>query len=338
MAPIRRYLRITKYSVLECRIYLDNPALAQSWLLNPRDPVLPRVIEAVRPLVLPKLEEEKERERNRRKGTKKKRSIKDVVTQDEFEVAIFLTETNTRHSLLYKQKHFRDKTQTKLTSNSSKLVGASSEAPIDVDDGELLHEYAGDADVPGLRREDSEEDGAIALENIPSVDDVSPEGPEIAAQRPKRGRHRAKDGQVLGDAGTADAGAIEIESSDDDLFVGSTSSAESDADSGGEMRPPPAKRRRDQEGVGDRRDIDGPSNDKKKMAMDISYDGFAIYGRVLCLVVKRRDGGGRAGGPRVAGGRSQTGAAGQLVGQASMENWITSTQLPADAADDIEAS
>jgi hypothetical protein len=79
MAPIRRYLRITKYSVLECRIYLDNPALAQSWLLNPRDPVLPRVIETVRPLVLPKLREEKERERSRKKGSKKK-NIKDVVT------------------------------------------------------------------------------------------------------------------------------------------------------------------------------------------------------------------------------------------------------------------
>ena len=79
MAPIRRYLRITKYSVLECRIYLDNPALAQSWLLNPRDPILPRVIESVRPLVLPKLREEQERERSRKKS--KKRSIKDVVVQ-----------------------------------------------------------------------------------------------------------------------------------------------------------------------------------------------------------------------------------------------------------------
>lgn len=79
MAPIRRYLRITKYSVLECRIYLDNPALAQSWLLNPRDPVLPKVIESVRPLVLPKLREEQERERTRKKS--KKRSIKDVVIE-----------------------------------------------------------------------------------------------------------------------------------------------------------------------------------------------------------------------------------------------------------------
>jgi len=79
MAPIRRYLRITKYSVLEVRIYLENPALAQSWLLNPRDPVLPRVIESVRPLVLPKLREERDRERSNRKN--KKRSIKDVVTE-----------------------------------------------------------------------------------------------------------------------------------------------------------------------------------------------------------------------------------------------------------------
>jgi len=79
MAPIRRYLRISKYSVLETRIYLDNPALAQSWLLNPRDPVLPRVIESVRPLVLPKLREEQDRERSRKKT--KVRSIKDVVVE-----------------------------------------------------------------------------------------------------------------------------------------------------------------------------------------------------------------------------------------------------------------
>ena len=77
MAPIRRYLRITAYSVLEVRIYLDNPADAQRWLLHPREPVLPRVIEAVRPLVLPKLKEENERAR---KGGKKK-GVKDVVTE-----------------------------------------------------------------------------------------------------------------------------------------------------------------------------------------------------------------------------------------------------------------
>jgi hypothetical protein len=79
MAPIRRYLRITKFSVLECRIYLDNPALADSWLLNPRNPMLPRVIESVRPLVLPKLLEEKERSAAKR--GKKKKNVKDVVVE-----------------------------------------------------------------------------------------------------------------------------------------------------------------------------------------------------------------------------------------------------------------
>jgi hypothetical protein len=79
MAPIRRYLRITKYSVLECRIYLDNPALAESWLLNSRNPILPRVIESVRPLVLPKLREENERSKG--KGGSKKKRVKDVVVE-----------------------------------------------------------------------------------------------------------------------------------------------------------------------------------------------------------------------------------------------------------------
>jgi hypothetical protein len=79
MAPVRRYLRITKFSVLECRIYLDNPALAQSWLLNPRDPVLPRVIESVRPWVLPKLREE--RDRVKKKSSNKKKGIKDTVVE-----------------------------------------------------------------------------------------------------------------------------------------------------------------------------------------------------------------------------------------------------------------
>lgn len=80
MAPIRRYLRITQYSVLECRIYLDNPALAESWLLNTRRPVLPRVIESIRPLVLPKLREENERGKGKG-ASKKKKGVKDVVVE-----------------------------------------------------------------------------------------------------------------------------------------------------------------------------------------------------------------------------------------------------------------
>lgn len=76
MAPIRRYLRISKYSVLECRIYLDNPSDSR-WLLNPGDPVLPRVFAAIQPLVLPKLREENERLWSRKKG----KPVKDVIAE-----------------------------------------------------------------------------------------------------------------------------------------------------------------------------------------------------------------------------------------------------------------
>ena len=78
MAPIRRYLRITKYSVLEVRIYLDQPSQQSSWLLREKDPALPRVIEVVRPLVLPKLREENERAKGKKGG--KGRGVKDVVS------------------------------------------------------------------------------------------------------------------------------------------------------------------------------------------------------------------------------------------------------------------
>jgi hypothetical protein len=77
MPPIRRYLRITRYSVLEVRIHLDDPAQA-SWLLRGEDSALPRIIAAIRPLVLPKLREKNERARS--KSAVKKGGVKDIVT------------------------------------------------------------------------------------------------------------------------------------------------------------------------------------------------------------------------------------------------------------------
>jgi hypothetical protein len=78
MAPIRRYLRISKYSVLECRIFLENPSDAR-WLLdsNARDPVLPRIFNTIKPLVLPKLREENERAL----AKKKSNPVKDVLIE-----------------------------------------------------------------------------------------------------------------------------------------------------------------------------------------------------------------------------------------------------------------
>ncbi|KAK3905081.1 hypothetical protein C8A05DRAFT_13076 [Staphylotrichum tortipilum] len=334
MAPIRRYLRITKYSVLECRIYLDNPALAQSWLLNPRDPILPKVIESVRPLVLPKLREEKERERSKKKN--KKRSIKDVVVEDDFEVSIFLTETDTRHSLLHKTKLFRDKIQTRLTSNSSKLMGASQDEPIDLDDGAYAQGTAAAADVPIRLEEEDDGDAVANLADIPMADGT-PARSESTNRRPKRRRDPRGHGH---ESEGAHVEVVDSDSSGDKLFEGDDGDGgssedeaedEDDSDDAG-TRQPPSKRRRE---TAPERD------DKKKMALDISYEGFAIYGRVLCLVVKRRGdgGGGPTGGgtsaARSGSNKSQT-AGGRPGGQAILENWIESTQLPDPAAEDAE--
>ncbi|KAK8122472.1 hypothetical protein PG984_011142 [Apiospora sp. TS-2023a] len=317
MAPIRRYLRITKYSVIECRIYLDNPALAQSWLLNPRKPVLPRVIESVRPLVLPKLREE--RERSRTKRSTKKKAIKDIVVEDDFEVSIFLTETTTRHSLVTKHKHFHDTTQTKLTSNSGRLVGATHEAPLDVD----MHAASG---AITIRRE--EEDDDLPLEAVPLAPASAAGGGAAAAasSRPKRARRNTADTEAEDEAqqgGESDFEVIPSSDEDgDDAYNEGGGLARSIASG-----QPPAKRRKEV-AAADELDItttDG--DDKKKLAMDISYEGFSIYGRVLCLVVKRREQSNATG----SGGGGAIGKGKQGGGSAMMENFIISTQVPAGA-------
>lgn len=309
MAPVRRYLRISKYSVLECRIYLDNPALVQSWLLNPRNPVLPKVIESVRPWVLPKLREE--RERSKKKGAKKK-AIKDIVVQgtkhtprgfvmgcglgltkftDDFEVSIFLTETDTRHSLLKKHKHFRHKAPARLQSNTNKLTGETSDNPVNIDL---------DGDVPVLREESDDEGDVLA--NIPKA-------PEARSTRQKRQRPVSPDDEF----------------DDDDDFEVYNENEESPAapiEVDSDTEQPPSKRPGRSNGALDQEE--NMDDDKKKMAMDVSYEGFAIYGRVLCLVVRRKD---NPKNPLKASSASVTGSI-KPSGQANMDNWITSTQIP----------
>lgn len=215
MPPIRRYLRISKYSVLECRIFLENPADSSRWLLNPTDPALSRVFEAVKPLVLPKLREENEREKG--KG-KKKKSVKDVVVKDDFEVSVFLTDVGTRHALMIKRKTFESNGEDKNDDSASIIP-----------------------------REDSDE---IDLDQIPTAADHDEE--EL-------------------------------------VTLGSRARPTSNQD----------------------------SDDKKKLAFRTTYDGFTIWGKVLCLLVERKGGHGK----RLSQGTG---------GQALMQEWITATQQQRD--------
>ncbi|CBX94580.1 hypothetical protein LEMA_P120710.1 [Plenodomus lingam JN3] len=301
MAPLRRYLRITKHSVLEVRIYLDRPADAEAWLLKRGDPALPRVIQAIRPLVLPKLREENERGRGKGSAKAKKKGVKDVVVEalaveqfdgsanarlDDFEVSVFLTELSSRHSVLTKQKIFKDKAR--IQSNSGKLTNwlatGTSDQPVIVN---------GDPAQAIVIREEDEDDKAINLADIPEAD-----------KQPRRSRRSARSGRTMSDTVT-----VSSESDSSDMF----------------FDDPPAGRGKSGQSAGHTdQDVDNdtpPNDDKKKLGLNTSYDGFSIYGRILCLVVKRRGVKSRAGGPTAASQSSQM-----------MEAWV-STQAVAEQFD-----
>ncbi|KAH0280061.1 hypothetical protein KCU91_g1278, partial [Aureobasidium melanogenum] len=264
MAPIRRYLRITRYSVLEVRIYLDNPALANSWLLNSRDPVLPRVIEAVRPLVLPKLREENENAK--KKGGKKKKGVRDVVAQDDFEVSIFLTETSTSHAMLTKQKTFTQKPR--LESNASKLTN-----------------YFGNNTENAIHVHDDEEAPAVLLEE--DADEVKMG--DIPEANPNK-RSRADD-------------------EDEHIYV------QSEDDEEEEETPQPRKKKTKVKDT-----AQDEEEDKKKMGIKTTYEGFSIYGRILCLIVKRK------GVKKNAAGNSA----------AMLETWVSTQADNEGVLDDAE--
>ena len=71
-------------------------------------------------------------------------------------------------------------------------------------------------------------------------------------------------------------------------------------------------------------DEDESQDDRKKLGLNTSYEGFSIYGRILCLVVKRR-------GARDAAG----GTAAPVSSQQMLENWV-STQAAGQTGDDDE--
>lgn len=137
-------------------------------------------------------------------------------------------------------------------------------------------------DVPAIPQEESEDDGLDGLRGIPSIAEAEADSlfvdEDVGPRRSKRPRV-----PIHGD---------------------------SEPDPSPESEPLP-KRRKDTEDEDEA--IAEPADTKKKMTMDVSYEGFSIYGRVLCLVVKKRDNRGK--GPAGAS-------------QAMMEEWITATQMP----------
>lgn len=185
---------------------------------------------------------------------------------DDFEVAVFLTETSSRHSILRKMKTVKTE-KGRLGTTNGKLTGTR-DAPVEV----------GEA-APELITEESEESEGVRMSDVP------------AAARGKAVKKLT----------------LPKDESQEGLFV----SDDSDEDNV-DAQETPSSLKKGKEIVGE--DDACGDDDKKKLGMDTTYDGFSIYGRILCLVVKRK---GITRGKEVAGG----------AGQAMMEEWITSTQM-----------
>lgn len=192
---------------------------------------------------------------------------------DDFEVAIFLTEQSTRHSLLTKQKKFHDK-KGRIKSNSGKLTGwlekDAGSAPIDVDQDT----------APITIREESDDEAAMGLEDYPEATTST-----TTTKSSGRKRRRVIDDQPI---------EIEDTISDDEGFQ--TQSMPGGGQGLGEDQNEPAPE----------------DDDKKKLGLNTAYDGFSIYGRILCLVVKRKGVTNRA-----------TGASANQGGQQMLENWVS---------------
>jgi len=155
---------------------------------------------------------------------------------------------------------------------------------------------AEDTGEPITIREEDDDDSTI-LNNIPEAG-----GDKDQARRSTRNKRRR------GDA--SEAAVSEASDSDDSFAFESAPSTKRPKTNG----PSPSN--------ADQGDNEMElEDDKKKLGLNTSYDGFSIYGRILCLIVKRK------------GVRNPASGSGAISSQHMMENWV-STQAAAEGDED----
>lgn len=177
------------------------------------------------------------------------------------------------------------KDKPRIQSNSGKLTNWLT--PGTSDQPVVINEVATDP----ILVEGEDDDDILNLADIP-------EAPRHST-RAKRTRSKTEQGTIQ-QASDGEEG---------DLFIPETTSKRSESDT------------MSSEVVEENDDM---KDDKKTLGLNTSYDGFSIYGRILCLVVKRR------------GGRNAAGAVDAPVSsQQMLENWV-STQAAGQAGADDE--
>lgn len=261
--------------------------------------------------MLPKLQEETERAKT--KG-KKAAAVKDVVVEgfipdvdaktplaknltgiftDDFEVSLFLTNSGTRHTVMTKQKTLRT-TPLKILSNSSRLTGGHDSVQVEI-------------------RQESHDSPRIDLKDVPAAPAPTIVVSDDSPRRSTRSgitRRKRKSPAPAAESGGGDSG------SDSDLYA------------------PPLKRQKTPTIAIPDGDADSPfdhdpeaeDDDKKKLGLETEYEGFNIYSRILCIVVKRRG----------VTGRRPGAAPGAVAKGKIMEEWISMSQVIKDGDGDAE--
>jgi len=237
-------------------------------------------VESLRELILPKLREERDRER---KG-KKVKSVKDTVIGNDFEVGVFLTEGGTRHAVMSKQRIFKQDGKARLKSNSSKLGLASPSDEVSILKDEDLEEQPIDLDAIPLASDTIGEE-----EDLSNLDTLrTPEQASVSTLRTKskkKGSHKGN--------------AIKLEETEDIAGNVESPDATFTAQQKGKLQENlPRGQRMTRSNKRNPITIDEPDPDaedleflnpikEEKKGYITTYDGFTIYGKVLYLVVKR---------------------------------------------------
>ena len=191
-----------------------------------------------------------------------------------------MTDLSTRHSLLTKKKTFQDAEKPRFPPNLGKVTA---------DDA-----VVGGRGAPVIIREESDELDTTALQDIPAVDldeddDPLQEDHRVSIRQSRSGQDHAADRE----------GGVASEEHHTQRMSRSGHRRKANLDS--------------KTGY-----TEDQGDEKKKLGINTSYEGFSIYGRILCLIVKRR------GNTSGKGSIPSRGPAGS--GQAMMEDWIASTQ------------
>ena len=198
---------------------------------------------------------------------------------------MFLTDPSTRHSLLRKQKHFLD-SKKRIQSSTRKLASLGSQAPT---------RNGSEPDAPIHIREDLDEHEA-RLPNPSLSSDQDFRDDSTASLSRDMGPRALPRARYLGAperCGPANDGRVSTEDTVRGEQADRSSSHLSEAIATD--------------------DAEDDEQDAKKLVARSIYDGYSIYRRVLCLVVKRRTN----TKDRVA----------PAATSATMEEWITSTQI-----------